>query len=200
MLHWKYLLVIKAKIEQPTKRARIMKITKNFGWVKESAFAFSILNFVWLNLMGEVLGVVLGVVMSEVCDEILTNHQYMTLIEKWPLQEWQALSLFHCMHFQNKSILHNFLACNLYQWIKFWTLETTKSSKTIPRDPKNKNNPKRCYCQVNLTRKLVVQRCDFGHDLGLWIKAFDYLNIFLKDKVYLIRIHHIQLDIQNCVL
>ena len=194
LLHWKYLLVIKAKIEQPTKRARIMKITKNFGWVKESAFAFSILNFLWLNLMGEVLSVVLGVVMGEVCDEIskLTNHQYMTLIEKWPLQEWQALSLFHCMHFQNKSILHNFLACNLYQWIKFWTLETTKSSKTISRDL--------CYCQVNLTRKLVVQRCDFGHDLGLWIKAFDYLNIFLKDKVYLIRIHHIQLDIQNCVL
>ena len=138
-----------------------MKITKNFGWVKESAFAFSILNFVWLNLMGEVLGVVLGVVMSEVCDEILTNHQYMTLIEKWPLQEWQALSLFHCMHFQNKSILHNFLACNLYQWIKFWTLETTKSSKTISRDL--------CYCQVNLTRKSYVQRCDFGHELGVWL-------------------------------
>ena len=115
-LHWKYLLVIKAKIEQPTSRAKIMKITKNFGWVKDAAFAFSILNVWWLIVWWLiVMDKVWVVVQGEVWDEKLTGHQYMTLIEKWHLQEWQALSLFHCMHFQNKSILHNFLACNLFQ-------------------------------------------------------------------------------------
>ena len=105
------LFVIKAKIEQPTNRAKIMNITKNFGWVKDAAFAFSILNVWWLIVMDKVWVVVQG----EVWDEKLTGHQYMTLIEKWHLQECQALSWFHCMRYQNKSILHNFLAYNLFQ-------------------------------------------------------------------------------------
>ena len=54
-----------------------------------------------------------------------------------------------------------------------------------------------CYCEVNLIRKTVVLRREFGDELGLNI---DYLNIFLKDKACRIQIHYIQLGIRNCVL
>ena len=147
-----YLFVIKAKIEQPTNRAKIMNITKNFGWVKDAAFAFSILNVWWLIVWWLiVMDKVWVVVQGEVSDKKLTSHQYMTLIEKWHLQECQALSWFHCMRYQNKSILHNFLAYNLFQcyhrlytqmiWVRIiMRAETTNSSKTPSKDL--------CYCWV----------------------------------------------------
>ena len=39
-----HLFEIRANTEQPTRSANIMKITKNFGWLNEAAFAFSILK------------------------------------------------------------------------------------------------------------------------------------------------------------
>ena len=143
-----------------------------------------------------------GMVQGEVWDEKLTSHQYMTLIEKWHLQEWQALSWFHCMHCLNKSILHNFLACNLFQCYHRLYTQNQNHNESWKQSSHQKTPSKdlwhRFYAivELNLIRKSVVQRRDFRHELGL---NFYYSNMFLKDKSYPIQIRHIQLGIQNCV-